>query len=148
MEQDSRIYFDKPVTEAKAFSGRKGRQAKEFLEKVAKLVPVEIVGPYKASILFVDGIQPATLHIWGYWGLFVLGFLGTLWYVDWRMGSGFEKWRHLLVYGGAFVVWAYAVSGGHLLPFPYYQDALAGIVLIVASVIFGMVNLPAKEVRS
>ncbi|MGD9850372.1 MAG: hypothetical protein AB7T38_03790 [Nitrospirales bacterium] len=147
MKADSRIYFDTPVTDAKTYRGRRGEQAKEFLEKVAKLVPVEIVGSYKAATLFVEGIQPATLHIWVYWGLFVFGFLGTLWYVGWRMGSGLEKWRHLLVYGGAFVVWAYAVSGEHLLPAPYYQDALAGIVLIVASVVFGMVKLPAKEVR-
>jgi FtsH-binding integral membrane protein len=145
-QQDSRIYFDPPTTAAVTTAARRGEQSKQFLGKVAKLVPVEIVGAYKAATLLVPLIKPDTIHIWFYWGLFALGLVGTFWYVGWRM-TGFAKQRHLLVYCAAYVVWAYAVSGKQLLPEPYYQDALAGIVLIIASVIFGNIKLPAKESR-
>jgi len=146
-DPDERIYFDPPVTEAKTFAARRGQAAKEFLWKIAKLVPVEIVGSYKAATLLVPGVQPLGLQLGVYWGLFVLGFFGTLWYVGWQMGPGLAKQKHLLVYGAAFVVWAYAVTGDKLLPKPFYQDALAGIVLIVSSVIFSRINLPKKETR-
>ena len=146
-ELDTRIYFDPPVTNGQTFAARRGDATKRFLAKVAKLIPVEIVGAYKAATLLVPGIQPVKLQIWFYWGLFVLGVAGTVWYVGWRIGTGFAMQRHLLIYAAAFVVWAYAVTGEKLLSKPYYQDAVAGIVLIVASVVFAKIKLPAKEVK-
>jgi hypothetical protein len=136
-----RIYFDPPVTEARQ-SPAHDDGTLGYLEKIAQLVPIEIVGGYKASTLLVPAIQPLRLQPLMYWGLFVLGLLGTLWYVGWQMGTGVKKQRHLWVYGAAFVVWAYATTGDKLLPAPYYQDAVAGIVLIVASLIFGKIKLP------
>jgi len=145
MPPDSRIYFDPPATEPRAFAGQKGGAAKAYLQKVAKLVPIEIVGAYESAILLASKVDPEKARIYVYWILFGLAFLGTLWYVGWRIGENYFKQRHLFVYGAAFIVWAYAVSGQRLLPSPYYQDTLAGIVLIIASVIFGRIKLPAKE---
>src|SRR5438105_12638100 len=101
----SRIYFDTAATEARAVSGKKGETAKHYLAKVAKLVPVEIVGAYEAAILLVSGIKPESIHTVVYWILFGLGFLGTLWYVGWQIGEEFAKQKHLIVYGAAYVVW-------------------------------------------
>ncbi len=74
----SRIYFDTPATKARAVGGKKGDAAKHYLEKVAKLVPIEIVGAYEAAILLVSEIKPESIHMVVYWILFGLGLLGTL----------------------------------------------------------------------
>jgi hypothetical protein len=140
----SRIYFDPPVTDAQAMAGEKGATTKQALQKIAQLVPVEIVGGYEAAVLFVGAVKPASLQIWIYWLLFWLGLLGTLWYVGWQIGKRFKKQRHLIVYAAAYVVWVYAISGERLLRAPYYQDAIAAIVLIVASAVFAKIPLPAK----
>jgi hypothetical protein len=134
--------FDPPATETRLLPARDDRTL-GYLEKIAQLVPIE--GGYKASTLLVPAIQPARMQPFLYWGLFVLGLLGTLWYVGWQIGPGIKKQRHLWVYGAAFVVWAYATTGDKLLPAPYYQDAVAGIVLVVASLIFGKIKLPKIE---
>src|SRR5262249_32490418 len=59
--------------------------AKHYLQKVASLVPVEIVGAYEAATLLVNGVKPEAARIWFYWGLFGLGLLGTLLYFGWRI---------------------------------------------------------------
>jgi hypothetical protein len=146
--QSSRIYFDAPKTAGVTVSARKGEAAKQYLDKVARLVPIEIIGGYKAATLLVAGVQPATLHLYFYWGLFLLGLVGTLWYMGWQFASGIAKQKHLMVYAAAFVVWAYATTGDKLLSPPYYQDAVAGILLIVASLFFGKIDLPKRIVQS
>jgi len=138
------VLFGAPAKGASAFGGSKSG-AKHYLQKIAKLVPIEIVGSYEAAILFAGGVKPDSARIWIYWTLFGLGLVGTLWYVGWRIGDRLLKQRHLVVYGAAYIVWAYAISGERLLPFPYYQDAIAAVLLVVASAIFGKVKLPRQE---
>jgi len=76
MQPDNRIYFDPPVTEAKAFAAKKGQKAKDALGKVASLVPGEILGAYGAAL----GALPTFNADWQpRIGLtcYVLGILGT-----------------------------------------------------------------------
>jgi hypothetical protein len=138
-----RIWFDRPVTEAVLHAG-KGQETKEYLQKVASLVPAEIVAAYNLVISLVTGIQPKEWQAGFYWLCFCAGVLGTAAYTNWQIGKGWEKVRHLAVYVCAFVVWAYAISGSKLLPFPYYQDAIAGIILVVVSLALGKVPLPEE----
>jgi hypothetical protein len=58
MEPDSRIYFDPPVDQPRAFGGQRGGAAKRYLQKVAKLVPVEIVGAYEAAMDLIKFNEP------------------------------------------------------------------------------------------
>lgn len=141
---DTRIYFDPPVTLGVTVAASKGATTKVYLEKVASLVPVEIVGAYKAAMLLVPLIKPSDIQLWVSWVLFILGIIGTLFYVGWRIGPGFKMQRHLIVYAVAFIVWAYAMTGEQLLSSPYYQPALAAIILIVSSAILGKVKLPKQ----
>lgn len=61
----SRLYYDKPATSTGLMRG-KGAATKEYLEKVAKLIPSEIVAGYMTIIGVVPsiGIIPKTELHW------------------------------------------------------------------------------------
>jgi hypothetical protein len=142
---DTRIYFDPPVTEPRAFAASKGEKTKDGLSKLAKLVPGEILGAYGAALgtlpLFSSTAQP-----WVALACFLLGIVGTGMYVGWRIGAGIKKQSHLLVYMAAFAVWAYSLTGKTALPWIYYPG-VAALLPIVAGVAFYRIPLPKKEVR-
>jgi hypothetical protein len=124
MPLDSRIYFDPPVTEAAAFGATKGAKAKGALGKIAQLIPGEILGAYGAALGTLSLFDPAH-QPWIGLTCFILGILGTGWYVGWRIGPGIKKQRHLLVYMAAFAVWAYALTGKTTLPWIYHPGVAA-----------------------
>ena len=142
---NGRIYFDPPVTQSTTFSAAKGERTKDALGKIGKLIPGEILGGYGAALgtlpLFSVTQQPFVGLV-----CFVLGILGTGWYVGWQIGVGIKKQKHEAVYIAAFVVWAYALTGKTSLPW-FYHPGVAAILPIIASVIFYKIKLPKKEIR-
>jgi|ERR1700730_3777376 len=145
MPLDSRIYFDAPVTESTAFSAAKTAKAKDALGKIAQLIPGEILGAYGVALgtlpLFDAAQQP-----WVGLICFLLGIVGTAWYVGWRIGAGIKKQKHMLVYMVAFAVWAYALTGKTVLPW-IYHPGVAALLPVIAGVIAYKIKLPKKEVR-
>ena len=142
---NTRIFFDPPVTKATTFSAKKGEKTKDGLSKIAKLIPGEILGAYGAALgtlpLFSATQQPWVASI-----CFLLGIIGTGWYVGWRIGSGIRKQKHIFVYMAAFTVWAYSLTGKTSLPWIYHAG-VGAILPIITSVIFYNIKLPKKEVR-
>ena len=142
---DTRIYFDSPVTRAESFAATRGASAKEALAKIAQLIPGEILGAYGAALgtlpLFTAAQQP-----WIGLVCYVLGIAGTIWYVGWRIGKGFKKQRHLIVYAAAFAIWAYSLTGKTTLPWIYHPGA-AALLPIFGSVVAYKIKLPKKEVK-
>jgi hypothetical protein len=144
MPPDNRIYFDPPVTEPIAFGVEKGKKPKDALAKIAQLIPGEILGAYGAAL----GTLPlfGAAQLWVGLGCFVLGIIGTGWYVGWRMGVGLKKQKHVLVYIGAFAVWAYSLTGKTVLPW-IYHPGVAALLPIIAGVVAFKIKLPKTEVR-
>ncbi len=140
-----RFYFDPPVTSATAFAATEKDKAKDFLAKVGQLVPGEILGAYGSALGAVPLWSPAA-QPWVALACFLLGLLGTGWYVGWAIGQGFRRQKHVFVYMSAFAVWAYALTGEVALKL-IYHPGLAVLAPIVASVTFAKIQLPKKEVR-
>ena len=141
----NRVYFDPPATEATSFAARKGDKTKDALAKIAQLIPGEILGGYGAALstvpLFRGAQQP-----WVALGCFILGVIGTGWYVGWQIGKNISEQKHVLVYMSSFAVWAYSLTGKTALPWLYNPGA-AALLPIIASVVFAKVKLPKREIR-
>ena len=144
MPSDSRIYFDPPLKPA-AYSAKPGEKTKDGLAKIAQLVPGEILGAYGAALgtlpLFSASQQP-----WVGLACFILGIIGTAWYVGWRIGKGVKKQKHVLVYSGAFAVWAYSLTGKTVLPWIFHAG-VAALLPVIGGVIAYNIKLPKKEVK-
>jgi hypothetical protein len=136
----ARLYYEDSANRPKLMGGGK-QDRRTYLEKVAKLVPAEIVAGYTAINGFIPKIDPQTWHFGFYWGAFGLGVVGTFFYMLWQSEKDKPRWPHIIVSTVAFVVWAYATAGEHLLSAPYYQAPIASIVLVVFTLISGKIPL-------
>lgn len=119
---------------------QEGGNAQSYLEKVAKLVPSEVIAGYLAMVGFVpsienEGVKPTVL-----WSIFGLCLILTPLYLNSQSEQGRPKNIHLIVSTIAFVVWAYATTGDKLLP-AFYQAAIGSIVLVAFSLISGLIPL-------
>jgi len=90
---------------------------------------------------FVPGVNPESWRAGFYWLAFVIGLVCTPLYMLWQSERGRPRASHIALSTGSFVVWAYALSGMHLLPGNLYQESLAGIVLVAYSLLIGFKKL-------
>ena len=134
----SRLYYDRPATRAWLASGVDSR--KEYLEKVARLIPGEIVAGYLTLIGFVPLLRQEWPHWAFYLGIFLLCLILTPFYLNYLADENKPKVTHLIVSTLAFIFWAYAVSGTVLCP-NIYDPALASILLICFSLVSGIIPL-------
>lgn len=141
-----RIYFDPPATQARSVDTGQESPAKDVLSKIAQLIPAEVLGAYGAALntlpLFGTISRP-----WVALGLFVLGIIGTGWYISWSMGKDVKKSRHLFMYSAAFAVWAYSLTGATVVPW-IFQPGAAALLPILFSVAASFTPLPKKEIRA
>jgi hypothetical protein len=135
----SRLYYP-PLTKSSLARGeREGINGKEYLEKVAKLVPAEILTGYSALIsLFLT--KSAAEKEWACGAFFVLGIILTPTYLNNMAEPGKPKTVHLVVSTIAFVVWAYFTSAYQVIP-QYYDSTWATAALIVFSLVSGAIPL-------
>jgi hypothetical protein len=136
----SRLYYESPLTRA-AMAGA-GAPAKEYMEKIAKLIPAEIIAGYVTLVGLVPLIKAEWqwLYPWFYLVIFLLSLVLTPIYLYAQADAGKPKRVHLIISTIAFVIWAYAVSGGSVCP-AYYDSAVASIFLGVFSLVSGKIPL-------
>jgi hypothetical protein len=142
----SRLYYEAdhvfavPKDALRLETGSHTAAAKSYLEKVAKLVPSEVIIGYLTIIGFVPLIRFLWLRGWFYWGTFALGLVLTPIYLNFQAEKGKPKTAHLGVSTAAFVIWAYATSGEKVVP-DLYDPAIGSIVLVAFSLISGAIPL-------
>lgn len=143
----SRLFYESDITVNTAttiprmsFQVRGKRDSKQYLEKVAKLIPSEIIAGYLTLIGFVPLIRNSTLWPWVYGSIFTICLALTPLYMYLQADKGRPKRIHILVSSIAFVVWAYAISGGAIVG-RAHDPALASILLVIFSLISGAVPL-------
>lgn len=96
----------------------------EYLGKLLKLIPTEIVAVYLA----IQGIIPAES---GKWGLIIVSLVLLIiapFYL--RMVQKVEKTSQILVSSLSFVVWIYSM-GGPFVHFNLHQPWIASVVLLL-----------------
>ena len=111
-----------------------------YLEKIAKLIPSEIIAAYLAMIGFVPLIKIVGNRQVIVWGIFGLCLILTPLYLNRLADKGQPKINHLVLSTIAFIVWAYVTTGSTLVP-DYYDAALGSILLIGFSLVSVMVPL-------
>lgn len=134
----SRLYYEESIARPVMRSRRAGSQ--EYLEKVAKLVPAEIIAGYIALVGFVPLIRMTDLHPWFFAAGFLLCLVLTPVYLNSQAEQDRPKSRHLVVSTIAFVLWAYAVSGSVAWP-GIHDSAIASFLLAAFTLASGRIPL-------
>lgn len=116
----------------------------DYLSRVAKYIPGEIVATYLSLIGIMKTVDPHDeAKIPALWVIFIVCFLLTPAYF-WKMTEqGHPKLRHILISSGAFLVWAYAL-GGVFESMGWHKPWLASVILALYTLLAGLVP-PPKE---
>jgi hypothetical protein len=150
----SRLYYEKELASSGGFSGqnpadyrfrrrlevRDENRAKHYLEKVAKLVPSEVIAGYIALAGLVPLVRSSSARPWISALVFLACAVLTPIYMNIQAVPGKPKRNHLMMSTIAFVVWAYAISGATLVP-SWHDPAVASILLVLFSLISGAIRL-------
>lgn len=143
----SRLYYAAPKALAKEAAGgaAKGFDINDVAEKVAKLVPAELITAYTAFISFAAGTTvPDNARPWCYLGSFFLCLILTPLYLNKMADPGKPKKAHLIVSSVAFVVWAYFTSGQQVLKSfgeDGYSTGIASMILLGFSLITALIPI-------
>ena len=138
----SRLYYeDQEVTQFRV-EQKKQSKTGSYLEKVASLVPAEIIAGYLAMVGFLDKEEGSlTVEKQGLLiGIFVFCLILTPVYLNYQAEKNKPKIIHLILSSIAFVVWAY-ITSGEKFKAPVYDADIASIILIAYSLISGLVPL-------
>ena len=119
----------------------KGFNINETAEKVAKLIPSELITAYTALISFAGNVTSAMTKNLCYGFSFVLCLVLTPIYLNKMADAGQPKKVHLAVSSVAFVVWAYFISGKQIFGDAGYSPAIASMILLGFSLISAAIPL-------
>lgn len=140
----SRLYYDRPPGTGTLASGQD--ENKERIEKIAKLIPTEIIAGYLPLIGLVELVEIVNLKPGLYVLIFIACWVVIPFYIHWQSekdpNTGMRKpWKcHASLSTVAFLFWAYSVSGDILVP-NYYDVALANILLGLFTIATGWIPL-------
>jgi hypothetical protein len=111
----------------------------DYLGRLVKYIPAEIVGLYIATSAMVPQAQDGNLNCRALWIVFVLNLILVpiyLWFATTR-GGHTPLWPQVFLSTLAFPVWVFAIGG----PFKclgWYQGWIASIILAFVTVVFAM----------
>ena len=148
----SRLYYSQPKALAAAALGdaappapAKSFDINDTAEKVAKLIPAELITAYTALISFAAGeTVPGSARPWCFVGSFVLCLVLTPLYLNKMADPGKPKMAHLIVSSIGFVVWAYFTSGQQVLASfnqHWYSNGVASMVLLAFSLVSALIPI-------
>lgn len=115
-----------------------------YLARVAKYIPGEIVATYLSLMGFMKNVDPADeAKLPALWVILILCFVLTPVYF-WKFTERDQpKLRHLVVSSLAFLAWAYAL-GGVFESMGWYKPWLGSVILALYTLLAGLVP-PPKE---
>jgi len=132
-----RLVQAKPA-DARLFSTTVRDPGKEYLERVSRYIPGEIIAAYLAGIAAVSSAPDAGLRVVLYWVLFLGCLVLTPIYLRYMAVEQEPRRLHMLVGSVGFCVWAYSL-GGLFRELSIYQAAIASILLIFFSLVSGLI---------
>jgi phosphoglycerol transferase MdoB-like AlkP superfamily enzyme len=140
-----RLYYEKKhdSTQPKAFAGE-GQGFSDYLDKVARLIPSEIIAGYLTMIGFVGSVKNIQTQNVIAWIVFAIGLILTPIYLNNVAQADKPKRNHLILSTVAFLVWAYVTTGKQLLETispNIFDQAIASIALVAFSLISAVIPL-------
>ena len=140
-----RLYYEKKYdpTQPRAFVGEK-QGFNDNLDKVARLIPSEIIAGYLTMIGFVGSVKNIQVQNIIIWIVFAVGLILTPIYLNNVAELDKPKRNHLILSTIAFIVWAYVTTGKQLLQTispDIFDQAVASIVLVAFSLISAVIPL-------
>lgn len=141
-----RLYYEKqilPVGE-KETPVKSENRFNDYLNKVATLIPSEVLAGYLTMIGFVGAITNTHIKVYIAWTIFAVGFILTPIYLNHVADENKPKRNHLILSTVAFIVWAYVTTGKQLLDFfstSLFDQAIASIILVLFSLISAIIPL-------
>jgi hypothetical protein len=114
----------------------------DYLGRLLKYIPAEIVGFYLAAAGLMSP-QPGAPNYTGLWVVFALGFILVpiyFWIATTREGKR-PLWSQIVLATIGYPVWVFAI-GGPFASFTWYRSSVASVLLIFATVVFGMYEPP------
>lgn len=144
----ARLFYDRPPGTGSFASDE--NQQKKRIEKIAKLIPTEIIAGYMPLIGLVSLVKFDILKPWLYIIIFISCWIVIPFYIRWQGKDNLDKntqeprpWKtHATISTIAFLFWAYSISGSILVP-DFYDIALANIFLGLFTIITGWIPLRA-----
>ena len=144
----SRLYY--PITSTtEAAPGAVQNDAAGFLEKVAKMIPGEILAAYVTLVGIVPSMRNPGWRPYAYLVFFLICLVMTpvyLWMMRDQEGDNRGKPTRvqIIVSTLAFVVWAYAVSASSAIP-DYYDPGIASAAMVLFTLFSGIVPVPQNK---
>lgn len=151
----SRLHYDRQVTTDSDMGGgppvttlggaptvpapSDGGNKQDYFEKVAKLVPSEVIAGYLAMSGFVPDISDEDSQSTLFRVIFFFCLVLTPLYLNYMAEAGRPRVIHLVVSSIGFVVWAVATTGDNLIT--GYEAAYGSILLVAFSLISGIIPL-------
>jgi hypothetical protein len=122
---------------------RKGSGADDYLGRLAKYIPIEIVGLYVATSGTVPPATNGNPRCGALWLVFVINFLLVplyFWFATTRGGNK-PLWSQVVLASIAFPVWVFAI-GGPFKCLSWYESWIASITLAFVTVVMGFYKPP------
>jgi len=115
------------------------QKSEEYLGRLAKYIPAEIVGLFIAVSGMVPEGSPSRQN--ALWIIFIGSFILVPVYLFFatRDPDKGPLWLQILLASIAFPIWVFAL-GGPFAGLPWYEGWISSIVLVFVTVIFGIVK--------
>lgn len=131
-----------PAGAGRLRSGEAGTDIKEYLDRVAKYIPAEVVAAYISA----NGVATLARNR----GLLFTVIFGaclacTPLYITRFTTTRKEAWTNSLMATAAFVVWAYATGEGLATFLGWYDAPTASVILVLFTLVSGAVVPVAKQ---
>jgi hypothetical protein len=132
----------RPVSRVQMTGGQP--EGDNYLARVAKYIPGEIVATYLSLIGFMENVDHTDeAKLPTLWVMFIVCLILTPVYF-WKMTEkGQPKLRHIVVSSLAFLVWAYAL-GGVFESLGWHKPWLGSVILALYTLIAGLVPPPTE----
>ena len=139
----SRLFYDQPKSSGNKAAGANAQAFRNYLDKVASLVPGEVLAGYLFLIGAASAIKNSNIQIACYWIAFAAGLILTPIYLNIVSEPGKPKRNHLIISFFSFIVWAYVTTGSTLSGSLHiqYDPGLASFILGLFSIISGVIPL-------
>jgi hypothetical protein len=132
------------TTDPSRLEAKKSETGDDYVGRLAKYIPAEVVGLYLAAIGTVPATAPGRAKVLCiiYW--FCLIATPVYLALTTREGTKGPLWIQVILATIAFPVWVLAIGGGCYALNPDSQY-IASLVLLAVTFLFGLVKVPAEK---